>query len=110
MSEPSALPIRRTFIAADDVAVSSLWPTANYARRFTLDVAEEALARMAPAAIEHLTLQLAERIVYENQSAIEMAVSDLLTDRTWAEPIIRQALREAVHKHVADMFDGSGLM
>jgi len=73
------------------------------ARRFSVTVAEEALQRMVPEAVRYVAEQLAEQVVYEQHGAVQTAVHSYLTDRAWAEPIIRDAIRQAVREYVLDM-------
>lgn len=76
-------------------------------RRFSVTVAEEALERMGPAAVEFIGERLATEIVYEQRHAIEATVHGFLRDRTWAEPIIHNAIKEAVREHIEGMFRGA---
>ena len=100
MSERTFMPHR---VTADDVlaAVSADGP--RMARWFSLTVAEDALQRMGPAAIEYVTERLAKEIAHEHHDSVEATVQSFLRDRAWAEPIIRQAIQQAVHQVIADM-------
>ena len=98
------MPARHPIFRPGDVAASST-PTPSCGRRFTLDVAEEALERMAPAAIEFVTQRLAESVVGRQRADMERVVSSYLRDRAWAEPIIREAIREEVHRVVRGIFE-----
>lgn len=94
-------PKREAFLAADDVSASAVCtPTAV---RFSLDVAEEMLAKIGPLAVEHFAERLATTIVYENQALVREAMLSYLRDRAWAEPLVKQYLREAIRDHVAAM-------
>lgn len=90
-------------ISASDVAAEAFRDTTRYARRFSLDIAEDALAQMGPMAVEHIAKQLAENVVHRHQGDIENAVHSYLTDRAWAEPIIRDAIYRAVREFVGDL-------
>lgn len=107
MREPLRVPLSSpspSWIAEDDVAASvARTPDVRYARRFSMDVAEEVLAKMGPAVVQHVAQQLGERVVWNHQAAIESAVFAYLTDRTWAEPIIRKAIEDSVRRFVFDM-------
>lgn len=72
-------------------------------QRFTMDVSEERLARMGREGIAHAVETLSRTVVYENEPAIRRAIESYLTDRKWAEPIIRQAIRDAVREFVFGM-------
>lgn len=92
-----------SFIQADDVAASITSDRTRYAKRFSLDVAEEALKKMGPYVVEHVAQQLGESVVRRYQPAIESAVFAYLTDRTWAEPIIRKAIEDSTRRFIFDM-------
>ena len=100
------MPPRGPLFEAGSVSASSV-RLPSYGRRFTLDVAEEALERMAPAAIEHFTTRLAESVVGRQRGEIEAVVTSYLRDRAWAEPIMREAIRETVHAVVIGFFETS---
>jgi len=93
-----------SFIADDDVA-ASVTATPRYARRFSMDVAEEALAQMGPRAIGFVAQRLAENVVYRHQDAIERAVYSYLNNPAWAEPVIRDAIYRAVAQFARELFD-----
>lgn len=97
------LPGRPPFIAEDECLASVSADRTRYARRFSLDIAEEALAKMGPAVVEHVAMQLGEITVRRHQHEIENAVFAYLTDRKWAEPIIRKAIEDSVRRFVFDM-------
>jgi hypothetical protein len=96
------LPSPPIFIQDDDVA-ASVCTTPRYARRFSLDIAEEALAKMGPAVVQHVAQQLGERVVWDHQQDIERVVFSYLTDRTWAEPIIRKAVEDSVRRFIFEI-------
>lgn len=85
-----------------DVA-AAMTPTTRYARRFTMDVSEDALANMGRQAMPHIALQIAERAVHEHAPLIQNTVSDYLADRAWAAPIIEDELRKTVRRFAFDL-------
>lgn len=87
-----------------DVDASCSPPDIRGARRFSMTVINEALQRIGPQVIPHVVERLAGQIAHEQRGAVEDAVHTYLRDRTWAEPIIKDALREAVHCYVFSMF------
>ena len=107
MSERTLMPSLSAMISPSDVS-ASIHDMPRYAKRFSVDVAEEALANMVPQVIQHVAERLGERVVYEHQEAIHAAVHGYLFDRAWAEPLIREAIREAVRAVIRDMLDGGG--
>lgn len=110
MSERVRVPVKASpvVVAEGDVA-AAVGPAARDARRFSISVAEEALQRMAPVAIEYITRELASQIRHEQYGAVADAVGSFLHDRAWAEPIIREAIRDAVRGYVRDILADSQL-
>lgn len=101
MSERTIMPPK--FTASDITAeISTRGP--EYARRFSLIVAEDALDRLAPAVIPHVVERLAGQIAAEQRGSVEATVHEFLRDRAWAEPIIRQAIKDAVREHIQSIF------
>jgi hypothetical protein len=92
------------FVAADLEANSS-GPTMRTGYRFSLDVAEDALRAAGPRAVDEAIRKLAEHIAFSKRGDIEATVASYVTDRKWVEPLIKEALREAVHAFVFGMFD-----
>lgn len=93
-----------SFLSPDDIAASiSASPNTKMGRRFSIDVAEEAFAKGAGAMIEGIAHRLAERAVYENRAEIERVIGSYIHDREWAEPILREAIREAMQGYVRDV-------
>ena len=99
------LPSRAEWITADDMAVHATMDSTRYARRFSLDIAEDALREIGPATVRHIAQKLAESVVHRHQSEIENAVHSYLRDRAWAEPIIRKAIEDSVQRFVSDMLE-----
>ena len=96
-----------SMIAEDDVAASVTTLSGRVGRRFSLDIDEEVLAKMGAMATEHIAGELGKQVAYRHQHLIEAAVSSYLTDRAWAEPIIRAAIRESVNRIVFDMLSSA---
>lgn len=107
MSERAVLPPKPEPVLGMDDSISEVGPSVRAARKFSVTVAEEALQRMAPRAIEIVTEALAQRIAHEQYGAIADTVAAFLRDRAWAEPIIRQAIQEAVREYVRDIVGAS---
>jgi len=104
INELSRTLLRSTWIAADDIQASVSGPDLRYARRFSLDVAEEALERLAPMVVQHIAERLGEHVVHHHEPMIEQAVLAYLQDRAWAEPIIRQAIQDSVRTIITEIF------
>jgi len=102
------VPLKSPTFAADDVQASATM-TPRYARRFSLDVAEDALAKLAPAVLPWVVERLAGQIAQRHQGDVEIAVNEYLRNREWAEPVIREAIRDAVQVVVRDMLNSSPL-
>ena len=94
------MPSRASFIGPDDIAASIATDAPRAGRRFSLVVAEEALAKMGGAAVEHVALRLAQETVDRHQDEIRRVVRSYLNDREWAEPIIRAAISASVREWV----------
>ncbi len=103
MSERVRYPIRQFASVADFDASVSPTPNLRYARRFSMDVAEDALRDMAPAVAEFVARKLGDRIEYEQRDSVQRVVDSYLSDRAWAEPIIRAAIQVAVLEVIRDM-------
>lgn len=103
MSERVPMAKPASFMSGDFNATVS-GPDASYGRRFSLIVAEEALRKMGPQAVAHFTEKLAQRVVHEHDREISEVLLSYLRDRAWAEPLIRQFLREAIRDYVLDVF------
>ena len=102
------MPHRPAVISADDVAM----PTPEHMPggvgvRYSMDFAEDAHAKLGQEAIVIAIERLSGTIVYENEPAIRRAVEHFLHDRGWAEPIIREAIRETVREFILDMMGTS---
>lgn len=95
------IPVRVSFEPGD---IAASVPSVRCARRFTLDVAEDALEKLGPMAIQHFTERLAEQVVYENAPLVREVMLEYLRKREWAEPLIRELLREAIHDYVGGIF------
>lgn len=109
MSEPTEqrVPMRpkfATWLSPDDVAASIVPDPPRCGKRFSLDVAEEALAQMSGAMVEHVAKRLAEAVVLRHELEIRDAILSYLRDRAWAEPIVKQAIRDAVRLWIRDAF------
>ena len=107
MSERIRVPRRAPVVTVADGELTATvsGPMADDARRFSMTVAEAALQRMGPVAIEFVTERLAGQIAHEQRAAVEETVHTYLRDRAWAEPIIRQAIQETVRDYVRGMFE-----
>lgn len=103
------MPTLQPFIGVDDLATRVTGPDARMGIRFTMDVAAEALAKAGPHIVERVAQLLGERVARECQADIERAVHTYLNDGRWAEPIVRDAIREAVHQWVSDVMASSNL-
>jgi hypothetical protein len=91
-------------LSADDVQAAAMrLPSVGV--RFSMDVAEDALARMGREAIPHIALDIAKRVVYDNQDLIRSVITDYLRNREWCEPIIEDEIRKTVRAHVRGMFE-----
>lgn len=88
-----------SFIGPDDIA-ASLRPSANVGRRFSIDVAEVAFAKMSGAMVEHIATDLAKQAVWRNENEIRAAIFSYIHDRKWAEPVMRQAFKDSVKEWV----------
>lgn len=103
MSDRVPMPRPVEFMAGDFAAnISSAVP--DFARRFSMTVAEEAIRKMGPMAVSHFTEKLAYQVVRENEGLIREAMLSYMRDRSWAEPLVREFLREAVREYVASIF------
>ena len=72
-----------------------------------MDIAEDVLARMGAVGLEYAVEDFSRRIAWKHQGNIEATVASFLQDRSWAEPIIRDAIRDAVAQTVSDMLMNS---
>lgn len=110
MNEPPIVPMpsRPASFVADDVAASVTTDRTRYARRFSMDVAEDALRQMGPMALNHITKELAESVVRRHSADIERVVYSYINDRAWAEPIIRDAIYRAVAQFARELFAKEG--
>lgn len=100
------LPSRPSMLAEDDVA-ASITKMPKFARRFSLDVAEDALAQMGREMLPHIALRIAERAVHhpEQQAKIVNAVATYLDDPSWVAPIIEDELRKTIRRFAYDMLN-----
>lgn len=94
-------------ITEDDIAASVTALDTRYARRFSMDVAEEVLAKMGADVIPHVAQCLGEQVVREHQQQITAVVDSYLMERKWAEPIIRKAIEDSVRRFIFDMLAAS---
>jgi len=101
MTERLRVPMANHFREVD--ASSEMLPSV-VGRRFSIDVAESMLRELSPEAVRHIARKLAESVAHEHEGEIRAAIFAFLHDRKWAEPIIREAIREAVHQVVTSMF------
>ena len=90
-------------LGTDDVAASINGPNMRYARRFSLDVAEEALRDLGRKAIPMVAGRLAEQIAHEHHAEIQHVVHSYILDRAWAEPLIREEIRRTVRAVITEM-------
>ena len=97
------MPVRPSWIAADDVMASAHRSPGRAGIEFTLTVAEEVLPQIAREVIPHVAERLAEQVVYRHQAEIESAVHSFILDRAWAEPIIRDEISKTVRAIIHDM-------
>lgn len=100
-----AYPKPTTISAGGDVTATVSDPDVRYARRFSLDIAEDALAKLAPDVIPYIVERLAKQIAAEQRGTVEDTVHEYLRNQAWAEPIIRQAIKEAVREYIRGMFE-----
>lgn len=96
MSEPLRVPMqeRPLFIGNDDIA-PHITRMPKYARRFSMDVAEDALAQMGQQAIPIIAEKLAERIVHHHYADLDRVIGDFLADASVTRPIMREEFRKA---------------
>lgn len=100
MSERAPMPGQPVVVAAEVAANAG----PNYARRFSLYVAEAELQRMAHDVLPYVVERLARQIAAEHRGDVVHVVHEYLRNREWAEPIIRDAIRETVREHIKGMF------
>lgn len=107
MSERVRIPAKRVgaFVAADDVIASSYSDPSRYASRFSLTVADEALAQMGPEVVRFVAQRMADQIQHEHYDTVQRLVHEFLMDRQWAEPVIKEAISHAVRDFIRDMFE-----
>lgn len=98
------MPSRRPAFIADDEIAATITKQPNYARRFSMDVSEEALAQMGQRVIPVVAEDIAKRAVWNHQADIERAVYSYINNPEWAEPIIRAAIFAAVLQFVRETF------
>lgn len=91
-----------SWVGENDIA-ASVAKMPDYGRHFSMDVAEELLARMGRELLPHVAQKLAERVVHEHTPAIQNTVLDYLNDRAWAAPIIEDEIRKAVQRFTFDL-------
>jgi hypothetical protein len=105
-NEPPRVPMPAgpASFVADDIAMHAAAMTGRLGRRFSMDVAEEALRDMGPMALTHVVKSLAEIVVQRHSHDIERVVHSYIDDRKWAEPIIRDAIYRAVQQFVRETF------
>lgn len=108
MHEPRVAMKPKHRMVSDDVEARVAFDGPRYARTFELKVAEDALEKMGPMAIEVVVGELAKNIVYRRQDQITRVVDSYLNDRAWAEPIIRAEIARAVREVVREMLDADG--
>lgn len=104
---PKRVPI--SISEGGDIEAHISGPDTVRARRFSLDMAEEALHKLAPQVIPHVVERLAGQIAHEQRRAVEDTVHAFLRDRAWAEPIIREAIKDAVREVIRDMLKNTPL-
>ena len=97
------MPRKLSVITQDDVHIPSATPS-DIGVRYSMDFAEDAHARLGQEAILYAVERLSQEIVHDNMHQIRRTVESYLRDREWAEPIIREAIREAVHDHISGIF------
>lgn len=72
-------------------------------------VADEALQRCAREAVPYLVEQLARHLVQCNEMEVRAAVDHYLKDRSWVEPLVRDAVFRVVREVVTEMLMSSEL-
>ena len=87
----------------DDSDIATHVPKVGH--RISIDIAEDVSPRMGKQAIAYAIERLSNEVVYRERPAIRSAVESFLHDRAWAEPIIRQAIQEAVRGIIRDMLE-----
>jgi|GEM_PF-6928020 len=92
-----------SFVGPNEIAASLMAkPDMKMGRRFSIDVAEEAFAKMSGALIEHIASDLAKQAVWRNENEIRSAIASYIHDRQWAEPVVREAFKESVKEFIVD--------
>lgn len=91
------------FIADADLALTAEGSSVRMGRRISMDIADEVWVKAGRAAIAHAVERLANDVVHRHGPEIHAAVHSFILDRSWAEPIIREAIRESVHAVILDM-------
>ena len=102
MNERVIMPRASRWISDDDVRFTTDAP--RMGTRFYLDVSDEALARIGAEGVAHAVQRLGEAIAFEHRADITRAVHDILLDREWAEPIIRDEISKNVRRIMDEMF------
>lgn len=108
MAERLRVPMRQTakMFAPEDVA-ACIERGPSFATRFSLDVAEEALAQMGREAMPFIVEKLAEGTIHREGHVIEAAVRDqLYNKREWLEKIIEDETRKVVQSFMRDTLAG----
>lgn len=109
MSEPIRVLIRehpRAF--GPDELEASITKMPNYARRFSMDVSEDTLAKIGSEAVPFFAAEIAKRIAYQHQDKIASAVNSFLMDaqyRPWVQIIIEDEVRKAVKEQAKELIN-----
>lgn len=113
MTDPLRVPMKpkgASFIRPDDIAASLMAaPNLRHARRFSIDVAEEAFANLGGVMVEWVGKELAQQIVWREKATIRREVDRLIMDRTFMEPILKECIRAGVKDWIATMMQHTAL-
>lgn len=101
------MPPKAPSFAEGSVRVSAAPPDPRqYARRFYLDISEEALSKVGKMALEAAIVDLSHSVVRRYQLEIEQAVFATITDRMnreWVEPILKEITVEVFLRFLAEI-------
>lgn len=95
---------RPSFIGNDDIA-AHITRSPKYARRFSMDIAEDALAQMGQSAIPVVAEELAKRIVHERYAELDAAILAFLRDESITRPIMLEEFRKAAKHFFEEHFE-----